>query len=113
MAIDATAALVIVGALALSMAVALGRHHRAAQKLADTRAALQVAEAVLTDLQAGKESPQRAFEADPEVKVELRPAADGARAPDGAADARWTEVVVTVRAARASLVGPVPGRGTP
>src|SRR5215217_7114318 len=38
MMFDVTAALVIVGVLALALAVTMGRQHRAAQKLADTRA---------------------------------------------------------------------------
>jgi hypothetical protein len=109
MLFDVMAALVIVGTLALALAAVLGRHHRAAQKLADTRAAALVAEAVLADLQAGKPAPAGATPADPDVTVRVRPAAGAG------ADSKmtWVEVVVAVRAGRASLVGAVPRGVTP
>ena len=110
MLIDVTGALVIVAALAVSLAVGLGRQHRMAQKMADTRAALAVAEAVLADLQAGRLSRRAQFEAEPDVKVDVRPAAGGR---PGATD-DWVEVAVTVRAGRAELAGAVPeGSSTP
>lgn len=99
------AGLVIVAALALALAAVLGRQHRAVQKLADTRAAMQLAESVLTDLQAGRTREKTSDEGD--VSVELKPAetaASGAPATAGA----WVEVVVRVRGGRASLVGPAP-----
>jgi Tfp pilus assembly protein PilX len=92
--LDILAGLVIVGALTLALAAVLGRQHRAVQKLADTRAATQLAESVLTELQAGRAQPKPGGEAD--VSVEVRPAGD------------WVEVDVTVRGARATLVGPAP-----
>jgi hypothetical protein len=86
----------------------LGRQHRAVQKLADSRAAMQVAETVLTDLQAGRGG-SKPGGGGSDTSVEVRPAGDGAAA--NAADPQsgtWVEVVVTVRGGRASLVGPVP-----
>jgi type II secretory pathway pseudopilin PulG len=97
--------LIILGALVLALGAVLGRQHRAAQKLADTRAAAQVAETVLTDLQAGRDD--RRFAGDPDVAVQLRPA-DEKPAGEAPRD-KWVEVVVTVRGGRAALVGLVPG----
>jgi hypothetical protein len=111
--LDILAGLFIVAALTLSLAAVLGRQHRAVQKLADSRAAMQVAETVLTDLQAGRAGPGGAPQpggGGPDTSVEVRPAGDGANAAN-AADAHsgtWVEVVVTVRGGHASLVGPVP-----
>ena len=105
MLIDVMGALMIVAALAVSLAVGLGRQHRMAQKMADTRAALAVAEAVLADLQAGKPSRQAQLAADADVKVQVRPAAGGRPG----AKTEWVEVEVTVRAGRAALTGAVPG----
>lgn len=115
--IDVVAGLVIVGALTLALAAVVGRQHRAAQKLADTRAAVQLAETVLTDMQAGAKTPAAA--PDPDVMVEVLPAAltapgtaaGVARTGGSAAEATrdsWVEVVVTVRKGSARLVGPVP-----
>ena len=104
MLIDVTAALVIVAALAVALAVSLGRQHRAAQKLADTRAALSVAEAVLADLQAGRPPRRAEFESEPDVKVDVRP--EPGTAPG--AKSQWVQVTVTVRAGRAALAGAVP-----
>ena len=110
MILDVTAALVIVGALAFALAATMGRQHRAAQKLADTRAAGQVAETVLSDLQAGKPGPAGgAAASNPDVKIEIRPAAGG---PPGA-KTTWVEVVVAIRGGRAALIGAVPEGGTP
>jgi type II secretory pathway pseudopilin PulG len=109
MILDALAALAIVGALALALAATMGRQHRAAQKLADTRAAVQVAETVLADLQAGKPAPaDQSSAGDPDVKVEIRPAAGGRPG----SKTSWVEVVVAIRGGRASLVGAVPEGGT-
>jgi type II secretory pathway pseudopilin PulG len=102
--IDILAGLVIVGALALALAAVLGRQHRAVQKLADARAATQLAESVLTDLQAGRGGERPAED---DVSVEVKPVGDAAAAA-GARAGAWAEVVVRVRGARASLVGPVP-----
>ena len=109
MVIDVTAALVIIGALALALAVTMGRQHRAAQKLADTRAAVQMAETVLADLQAGKPAPAAPLSTgDPDMKVEIRPAAGGRPG----SKTSWVEVVVAIRGGRASLIGAVPEGGT-
>ena len=104
--IDVLAGLVIVGALAMALAAVLGRQHRAVQKLADTRAAMQVAESVLTDLQSGRSGP--APSAAPDTSVEVRPAVP---ADSGERAGKWVEVVVSVRAGHASLVGALPASG--
>ena len=104
--IDVLAGLIIVAALTLALAAVLGRQHRAVQKLADARAAAQVAEAVLADLQAGRAPAHVEDRSDPDVSIDVRPAGDA----DGAdASSRtWVEIVVTARGGRASLVGLVP-----
>ena len=107
--IDVVAALVVVGSLAAALATSRGRYHSAAQKSAATRAALQIAERVLTDLQAGRPSALRPLEPDPDVRIETRPVA--AESPAPAPGQRWAEVVVSVRGGRASLVGVVPEGG--
>ena len=105
--IDVLAGLVIVGALTLALGAVLGRQHRAVQKLADNRAAMHLAEAVLTDLQAGRGRSQTG--ADPDVTVTLRRVDRVGDQPGVAAgpDA-WVEVVASVRGGRASLLGAVP-----
>jgi len=105
MLIDVMGALMIVAALAVALGVGLGRQHRMAQKMADTRAALAVAEMVLADLQAGKPSRQAQLAADPDVKVQVRAAAEGRPGTK----TQWVEVSVIVRAGRAALTGAVPG----
>jgi Tfp pilus assembly protein PilX len=107
--IDVLAALVILAALTLALGAVLGRQHRAVQKLADTRAAMHLAEAVLTDLQAGR--PLRKAGGDADVSVQLRSADD--HAAGGAAADAWVEVVVNVRGGRASLTGLVPKDSIP
>jgi len=109
--IDVLAGLFIVAALTMALAAVLGRQHRAVQKLADTRAAMQVAETVLTDLQAGRPGPGSGRGDD--TSVEVRPLEEGgapgaAAGPGVAHTGKWVEVVVSVRGGRASLVGSVP-----
>ena len=109
--IDVLAGLFIVAALTMALAAVLGRQHRAVQKLADTRAAMQVAETVLTDLQAGRPGPGSGRGDD--TSVEVRPLEEGgapgaAAGPGVAHTGKWVEVVVSVRGGRASLVGAVP-----
>ena len=107
--LDILAGLVIVGALTVALAAVLGRQHRAVQKLADSRAAMQLAEMALTDLQAGK--PAAPANVEPDTAVEVSPLEvgplDGA-SPAGVAPGVWVEVTARVRAGRASLVGLVP-----
>jgi hypothetical protein len=105
---DVLAGLVIVGALTMALAGVLGRQHRAVQKLADTRAAMQVAETVLTDLQSRRGGPGPGPGAAADTSVDVRPAVAADPADSGARAGKWVEVVVTVRAGRASLVGAVP-----
>ena len=110
--IEILAGLVLVAALAAALTAVLGRQHRAALKLADTRAAAQVAEAVLADLQSGRAV--RSVSDVPDATLEIRPAGDEPAGAAGAGEVpeRWVEVAVSIRRGRAALVGLVP-RGAP
>ena len=97
--LDLIAGIAILAALTLALAAVLGRQHRATEKLADTRAAAQVAEAALADLRAGK--PPQTAGGDDDTSVEVR--SEGSAGQD-----KWVRVSVTVRGGRASVVGLVP-----
>ena len=99
--LDVVAGLAILAALTLALAAVLGRQHRASEKLADTRAAVQVAEAALADLRAGK-----AVRPAPDEDTGVELSEEGAAGAD-----RWVRVTVTVRGGRASLAGLVPKAG--
>jgi hypothetical protein len=118
--IEILGGLVLVAALAFALTAVLGRQHRAALKLADTRAAAQTAEAVLTDLQAGRavRLPGR----DAEALVDVHPANESPEAgagngvaigaPAAGVPGKWVEVVISIRGGRATLVGLVPSNAT-
>jgi type II secretory pathway pseudopilin PulG len=94
---DAIVGLVIIGALATAIAVALTQYRRADRRLSDTRTAARLCERTLVDLSAG-----------------LKPAADGRvkwqalALKDAPAGYAWIEVSATADTGRASLLGLVP-----
>jgi type II secretory pathway pseudopilin PulG len=106
---DAVAALAIVGVLTAALVVVLGRQRRAAHNLADMREATRAAEAVLADLQAGRQPRDSAAGG-----VTIRPlpsnADDKQTTPAGQG---WVEVEVTVGRQRALLAGLVPADQVP
>ena len=105
MVMDAVGGLILVAILATVLAVALNRQNRAQQKLADSRAAVRVAERVLAELQA---SAKPAMEED-QTRIAVVPA-------EGAPDVRglvWVEVRVACWGQHASLVGLVPRASLP
>jgi type II secretory pathway pseudopilin PulG len=101
MMLDALIGLMIVGALGLILATAVGTQYRAQQKLADLRAANRFAERILLNLQHGQSPPTL-----PSTDVKMHPINGGA--PKGYT---WTAVEVTVRGRNAILYGIVPAPG--
>src|SRR5688572_21320723 len=97
---DVIIGLAIVTVLTVSLMAALGRHRQAARKFADLREATRSAEAVLTDLQAGRAPTASASEFT--VAPIPPPAGDPAAAtvPPGRT---WVEVAVRVGGQRATL----------
>ena len=92
---DAVTALAIVLILLSVLAVAISRQQRGSQRLADTRAAVRLAEDTITAMQHGATRPTP-----PEgTKVTVRPAATqpGMPAPNGCA---WVDVEVTYATGR-------------
>jgi hypothetical protein len=98
---DAVMALAIVLILLMVLTVAVSRQRRGGERLADSRAAIRLAEATITALQTGATPP-----AAPEgMAVTVRPAAvqPGTNVPAGTA---WVDVIVTYGNARqSSLAG--------
>jgi type II secretory pathway pseudopilin PulG len=94
---DALVGLVIIGALATAIAVALTQYHRADRRLSDTRAAQRLCERTLADLSAG-----------------LQPAADirvtwkALQVKDAPPGYAWVEVAAASETGRASIVGLMP-----
>ena len=107
---DVIIGLAIVAVLTVSLMAALGRHRQASRKLADLREATRSAEAVLTDLQAGRASPASdlAFT----VAAISPPTGDAASGP-APSGGTWVEVAVTVGGQRATLTGLVPSGAVP
>jgi len=105
MLMDVIGGLILVATLATVLAIAMNRQNRAQQKLADSRAAVRIAERVLADLQtSGKTAAD-----DDDTRITIHRA-------EGAADARglaWAEVRVAFRDQQASLVGLVPRQSLP
>ena len=100
---DAVIGIAIVAVLSVSLIGLLGRRRQAAQRLADLREATRAAEAVLTNLQAGK--PAWGPGAAPGSAATVRQLA-----PSDAPGRAWVEVDVTVGSQRALLAGLVPAR---
>src|SRR5688572_13443842 len=98
---DAVIGIAIVAVLSVSLIGLLGRRRQAAQRLADLREATRAAEAVMTDLQAGK--PAWAPGARPGSAATVRDLA-----PSDTPGRTWVEVDVTVGSQRAVLAGLVP-----
>lgn len=96
--------LAITALVAVLLATAVGRHNRAASRLADSRAAVRMAEAVLIGLQTRKPAPAVEEAA---VDVQRSPASDG---PAGW---EWATVTVEHRGRSAVLTGLVPAEGGP
>jgi type II secretory pathway pseudopilin PulG len=105
MLMDVIGGLILVAMLATVLAIAMNRQNRAQQKLADSRAAVRIAERVLADLQTSGKTAA----ADDDTRITIHRA-------EGAADARglaWAEVHVAFRDQQASLVGLVPRKLLP
>jgi type II secretory pathway pseudopilin PulG len=94
---DAIMALAIVLILLMVLTVAVSRQRRGGERLADSRAALRLAEATITALQTGGKPPA----APDGMSVTVRPAQvqPGAKVPDGTL---WVDVNVTYGNARTS-----------
>jgi hypothetical protein len=95
--------LAIIGLVAVLLVTAVGRHNKAAARLADSRAAVRVAESVLISLQTGAEVPA---DAEATVRIERSPAAAAA-----GVHWEWASVTVTYRGRSAVLNGLVPAEG--
>ena len=97
---DAMLGMLLLAIAALVLGIALTRGRTAELRLADTRQATRLAEAVLADLQAGQNPPQ----AGPDETIVVQPAKGGQIGSH-----RWVEVTATVRGQRRALIGPAPG----
>lgn len=94
--LDLMMAIVVLLALATVLSIAINRTAGAADKLANDREAIEVAQRTLLALQAG----QRVSESDDRVKVKIERLNEG-----------WTRVSVAVDGRRATLTGWIPGGG--
>src|SRR2546423_1357088 len=104
-AMDAMVGLALVVMLSMLLAVAATRRDRAQRKLADSRAAVRMAEQVLISLQSGQAGPT----ASPTDAISILPVQSGVL--NG--ELRWVEVRVTHNGQTASLIGAVPKGGSP
>lgn len=93
---DAAVGLALVALLAGLLALALNRQNHAARKLADTRAALRLAEQTLLDLQTGQARP-------PDPRVQIRPLE-----PPPLPGQTWVEVAAESQGQRITLLGAIP-----
>lgn len=98
---DVVTGMILIAMLSVALIGLVTREGRAMAALADQRDAARVAEAALSDLQAGRELPGTA--------VRVSPAVGG----DPVAGHAWVKVIATVRGRSASLVGLVPGPTPP
>jgi hypothetical protein len=96
--------LILVAALASALAVAAGRQRRSITRLADSRAAVHLADRSMVALQTSRTLP----EASADEQVAVVPLPDDA--PPGQ---QWVRVTATVRGRSFELVGIVPRRGAP
>ena len=109
MAADAIIALGVVTILATAMVVAVGRHSRASQRLAEQRASIRLAEQTIIALQTGQTPP--APPADMKVSVRKLEAKS-----DAPAQLAWANVTVTRGSHVTDLTGLVRAdavKGTP
>ena len=97
--IDVIAGLLILVVLTATLATSLARQDRAAQKLADSRAATRLAEQPLPALQTGRAPPT------PEegTAIDIVPLEPGDAAPP--AGRAWVRVTVTRNGRSSSLIG--------
>jgi type II secretory pathway pseudopilin PulG len=105
MLLDAVMGLAMVGILTTALVVAINRQHRAEQKLADSRAAVRLAERALAEMQASGKAPAR----DERTRIEVR-------LVDGGVDGRdqvWVEVIAASGDSTATLLGLVPRSAIP
>ena len=100
--LDVVTGIVVAMVILVALTVSVQRYRHASRRLADQRAAVQLAERVLTDLQAGQQ-PAAAPEGFKTQVQDLpeRPATSGIR---------WVEVRVEGSAVSFSLVGLIPVR---
>jgi type II secretory pathway pseudopilin PulG len=96
--VDTMLGLALVAGMLVLLAVDLEQHRRTTGRLAQRRAALNLAEQVLTDLQAGRPAPSQ----DGGLAVRVAEVPSPAAAPKGG---RWVEVRVTGPAGAQSLIG--------
>ena len=101
---DALVGLIVVAALAAALAVAAGRQRRAITRLADSRAAVHLAERAIASLQTARPVPEPS--ADERIDVAPLPG----DAPPGQ---QWVRVTATVRERSFELVGVVPREAQP
>ena len=97
---DVLTGIALLVVLSGAMIVAQSARSHAAQKFADTRAAVRLAERALIELQNGRPLPTDA----PDAKLEVAPLA----AEAGVAGRKWIEVRATLRSQKAVLCGLVP-----
>jgi type II secretory pathway pseudopilin PulG len=99
-AADAIMALAIVAILLTVLAVAVARQRRGSERLADSRAAVRLAEETITAMQTGATLPQ----APDGMTVHVRPlqTEHGLRVPGGCA---WVDVQVSYNGRSSSLSG--------
>ncbi len=100
--LDAIMGLSVVALVAVVLAAAVGQTKRASDKLAQQRAAMRIAEQVLTQLQTGQE---------PTVANDgVRWGAQILEVQQAVAEHQWVRVSIEWQGQAASLVGLVPGK---
>jgi len=105
MVMDVVGGLILVSILAGVLAVAMNQQNRAEQKLADSRAAVRIAERTLAELHLSANTPN----ADDETRIAVRPVQEA----KGIGDLVWVEVQVAYRGEHAELVGLIPRKNLP
>ena len=95
--IDAIMALAVVLMLATMFSVAVSRQRRGSERLADSRAAIRLAEETLTAMQTGATLPAAPDGTKVQVRAATAPA--GLNVPSGAT---WVDVIVTYGNGRSS-----------
>jgi type II secretory pathway pseudopilin PulG len=103
--VDVITGLVLLTALGTAMVVAQSARSHAARKLADTRAAIRLAERALMELQSGRPTPTDT----PDAQTEVRPLTSD----PAISGTKWVRVRTTLHGQSAVLCGLVPAPAAP
>jgi hypothetical protein len=104
MMLDVTVGLILIGIVAALFTTAIGAGNKAANRLADARAADRLAEDVMTQLQTG--AALSGTDAETTLSIGMT------NNPPAPAGSSWAEVNTSVRGRRATLWGVVPASAT-